>query len=119
VTGALGFVPCGPVCSVTATALDQPETLGPAALCAEEGIKPIVEHSQLRGSPAPIPTAVTPPPPGLPSETGDDGGIDEHETVPAVFGSAGFIAQIGRAYCDQPLPRADRQGDPFSACRGR
>jgi hypothetical protein len=36
-----------------------------------------------------------------------------------VFGSAGFIAQIARAYCGQPLPRADRQGDPLSACRGR
>ncbi len=118
-TDALGFKPCGPVCSVSATALNRAETLSPAALCAEEGIRPIVDRSQLGGSPAPIPTSVTLPPSGLPAETGDDGGIDEHENVPAVFGSSGFIAKVARAYCTQPLPRADHQGDPFSACRHR
>jgi hypothetical protein len=116
-TDALGFKPCGPVCSVTATAIGEPETLGPTDLCLNERIAPIIDRSQLGGTPAHIPTAVTLPPPGLPSEAADDGGIDEHESVPAVFGSSGFIAQLARAYCAQPLPRADRQGDPFSACR--
>ena len=119
VTDALGFKPCGPVCSVQATAVGQPETLGPSALCAEEGIKPIVDRSQVNGGPAAIPTAASSAPPGLPAETGSDGGIDERETVPAVFGSSGFISAVARAYCHQPLPRADHQGDPFSACRAR
>jgi hypothetical protein len=117
-TTALGFKPCGQVCSVSASALNQRETLGPATLCAEEGIKPIVDRSQLDGSPAHIPTAVTIPTVGAPAAE-QGAGIQEHETLPAIFGSPGFIAQIARAYCAQRLPRADHQGDPFSACRHR
>lgn len=118
-TDALGFKPCGPVCSVSATAIGQPETLSPAGLCAEEGVTPIVDQSQLNGRPAPIPTSVSPPGAAAPGAGEADGGIDEHENMPQVFGSPGFIAQIAHAYCTQPLPRADPQGDPFSACRRR
>ena len=118
-TDALGFKPCGPVCSVSATALNQPETLSPAALCAEEGIKPTVDRSQLGGSPAPIPQTVSLPSGAAPPSEEPDAGIDEHENIPAIFGSAGFVDQVARAYCSQPLPRAGHQGDPFSACRHR
>jgi hypothetical protein len=119
VTSALGFKPCGPVCSVSATAIGQTETLSPADLCAEEGVTPIVDHSQLNGRPAPIPTSAGVPDTGAPDAEETDGGIDEHENVSGLFGSPGFISQIAHAYCAQPLPRAGHQGDPFSACRDR
>ncbi|HUZ28324.1 MAG TPA: hypothetical protein VMU90_03730, partial [Solirubrobacteraceae bacterium] len=115
-TDALGFRPCGPVCSVSATALGQPETLTPATLCAEEKIQPIVNRSQLNGSPAPIPTAASLPT-DAPAES--DAGPHEHEDLPAYLGSPAFIASLARAYCAQPLPRANHQGDPFSSCRHR
>ena len=115
VTDALGFKPCGPVCSVSATALGQPETLTPATLCAEQGIKPIVDRSQLGGSPAPIPAGIR-----APAEIdGADAGPDEHENLPGYLRSPAFIASVARAYCAQPLPRANPQGDPFLSCRHR
>jgi hypothetical protein len=116
-TGALGFKPCGPVCSVSATAIGQAETLTPASLCLNEGIQPIVDRSQLNGSPAPIPTVASLPAP--PAPEADAAGADEHENLPSYLRSPGFIASLARAYCAQPLPRATRQGDPFSACRHR
>lgn len=114
-TDALGFKPCGPVCSVSATAVGQPETLTPVTLCAQEGIKPIVDRSQLGGSPAPIPTGITP----STGKADSDAGPAEHEDLPAYLRSPAFIVSIARAYCAQPLPRANRQGDPFSSCRHR
>jgi hypothetical protein len=114
-TDALGFKPCGPVCSVSATAIGQPETLSPATLCAEDKVQPIVDHSQLNGSPAPIPTGLSP----AAEAEHDAGGPDEHENLPSYLDSPTFIAAMARAYCAQPLPRADRQGDPFSSCRHR
>lgn len=114
-TNALGFKPCGPVCSVSATAIDHPETLTPAALCAQEGVKAIIDRSQLNGTPAPIPQAT-----GVPSgspDAADAAGPAEHENIPGYIGSPEFIRQLAQAYCAQPLPRADRQGDPFASCR--
>jgi hypothetical protein len=121
VTNALGFKPCGEVCSVSATAIEQPETLSPASLCAEEGVKPIVNRSQIDGTPASIPRTVTLPGGSGGSRDGapDAGGPDEHENVPALYGSPAFIDSIASAYCSQPLPAAGHQGDPFSSCRHR
>jgi len=119
-TSQLGFRPCGPVCSVSATAVGQPETLAPDTLCQEEGIKPIVDRSPLSGSPAPIPQAVS-----LAAGAGrdrgqeQDAGAGEHENLPGYVASPAFIAAIARAYCSQPLPPAGHQGDPFSNCSHR
>jgi hypothetical protein len=122
VTGAAGFKPCGPVCDVTATALDQSETLAPASLCAEEGIKPIVTRSQVDGRPAPIPQAASTPAasgdtstPGAAVES--DAGPYEHENIPAWLDSRTFFDAMAKAYCAQSLPRNDGQGDPFYSCR--
>jgi hypothetical protein len=115
-TNALGFKPCAPVCSVSATAISQPETLSPATLCGTEGVKPIVDRSQLNGTPAPIPTGVVP---SAAATEERDAGPAEHENLPAYLGSPEFIDSVARAYCAQPLPRAGHQGDPFSSCRVR
>ena len=119
VTDALAFKPCGPVCQVSATAIDRPETLGPASLCAEEGIKPIADHSQLDGSPAPIPAALGSAPSGGAVTGESDAGPGEHEDVPAWLDSPSFLSQMAQAYCAQPLPANDGQGDPFYSCRHR
>lgn len=115
VTDAAGYKPCQPVCEVTATALNEPETLSPASLCDAEGIEPIVTRSQVNGSPAPIPQSII-------SVSGTSQEADagpERESIPAWLGSSTFIDRVARAYCAQPLPAAGHQGDPFSSCRHR
>jgi hypothetical protein len=117
VTNAVGFKPCRPVCEVSATRLDQPETLSPAALCEAEGIRPAVTPSQVDGTASPFPGAGLALSSGAARDESDAG--HEQENVPPWMGSQTFITAVAQAYCRQPLPPAGDHGDPFSSCRRR
>jgi hypothetical protein len=123
VTQTVGFQPCGAICHVDATAIDQPETLGPAGVCKAQGDRPIVTHSQLPANR----TLGVPPASGAAgtqssaaAAEGDSEAESEQfetESLPPQFTSPAYLDTVANAYCNQPLPAAGSRGDPFSSCR--